>query len=268
MSTRSASSDASPTTSTSTGRSRALLWAVLVAAILQVVAPVVTINGPGASPGGGSGPELLITPVGWAFSIWGVIYALAIAQAVAALLAPGGRLPARFGLDQLVLYLGGAAWIVVAGFDSSTATFLALAVMFVAAVDGVLQLARADVVPGWFRALTRVAFGLYAGWVSAAFFLNLSTAMVAWGWVEADAVGWQVGVVVLATAVLVALLLLGRLAAYAAAALWALAGIAVTGAADGTAAVLGVALGGAACVAVATVVVLRDSRRKPTASAV
>ena len=64
---------------------RALAWAVLAAAVLEVVAPAITLNGPGSSPDAGSGPELLITPAGWAFSIWGVIYALAVAQAVGVL---------------------------------------------------------------------------------------------------------------------------------------------------------------------------------------
>jgi hypothetical protein len=64
---------------------RWLAWAVLVASVIEVIAPVVTANGPGSSPGDGSGSDLLITPVGWAFSIWGVIYTLAIVQAVAVL---------------------------------------------------------------------------------------------------------------------------------------------------------------------------------------
>ena len=66
---------------------RALAWAVLAASLLEVVAPAITLNGPGSSPDAGSGPELLITPAGWAFSIWGVIYALAITQAVGVLAA-------------------------------------------------------------------------------------------------------------------------------------------------------------------------------------
>jgi hypothetical protein len=230
-------------------RTAALSWAVLVAAVLQVVAPLVTISGPGSSPGGGSGPDLLITPVGWAFSIWGVIYLLAIAQAVCALLPASGRVPTRLMLDQVVLYLAAVVWIVVAALDTSTGTFLALAVMFAAAVDGVLTLRRAELSPSWFRTLTRVAFGLFAGWVSAAFFLNLSTAVVSWGWFDADDVAWQLVVVAVATLVLAALVLTGRLAAYAAAGVWALVGIAVTGADDGTTEVLVAAVVGGVVVA-------------------
>ena len=232
---------------------------MLATAVLQVVAPVVTINGPGASPGSGSGAELLITPVGWSFSIWGVIYTLAIVQAVSALVARDVVVDRRFQVDQVVLYVGAVLWIFMAALDSSTLTFLALAVMFGAAVDGVLTLARTAVEPRRHRLLTRAAFGLFAGWVSAAFFLNLSTALVGWGVVEADQVGWQLVVVAAATVVLVALVLRTRLTAYAAAGLWALMGIIVTGATEDTTAV--VVAGGVAALALAgaAVVALRGS---------
>ena len=160
---------------------RWLAWLVLAAAVLEVVAPIVTINGPGSSPGAGSGPDLLITPVGWAFSIWGVIYALAIAQAVGVLVQGRDGTPAvsrRLQIDLVVLYLGGALWIVLAGFDSSAATAAALLLMLVAGVDAVVTVSREHVAPHWLAVLTRASVGLYAGWVTAAFFLNVSTALV------------------------------------------------------------------------------------------
>lgn len=209
-------------------------WAVLAAAVVEVVAPVVTINGPGSSPASGSGPELLITPVGWAFSIWGVIYTLAIVQAVAAL-ATRATVPSRLQVDLVVLYLGGALWIALAGLDSSAATAAALLLMLVAAVDAVLTVRRASLVPRWFAVLTQASVGLYAGWVTAAFFLNVSTASVDAGLVDADDVGWQLVVVVVAVVTLVPLVALTRgNVAYALAGTWAMVGIAVTGSSDGT----------------------------------
>lgn len=233
---------------TTTG-TRPLAWAVLAAAVLEVVAPVVTINGPGASPGSGSGPELLITPVGWAFAIWGVIYTLAIAQAVAVLVRGADSVPRRLQVDQLVLYLGGAVWIVMSALDSSLATALALLVMLLAAVDGVVTAARHGFAPRWFAVLTRTAVGLYAGWVTAAFFLNLSTALVDLDVVDADTLGWQLVVVVVAVLTLLALTVTTRIVAYAAAGVWALVGIAVTGSANDDPQVLGLAIGAAVVLA-------------------
>lgn len=223
--------------------SRALAWGVLAASVLQVVAPVITINGPGSSPGNGSGPELLITPVGWAFSIWGVIYALAIVQAASVLVRGAETVPRRLQIDQIVLYLGGALWIALAGLDSSLATAGALLLMLVAAIDGVLTAARVPMTAGGWTTLTRAAIGLYAGWVTAAFFLNLSTALVDADAVEADALTWQIGMLVIADVALLAVTIACRgILTYPAAGAWALLGIGVTGASDGTTEVVWVAV--------------------------
>lgn len=221
-----------------------LSLAVLVAAVLQAVAPAVTILGPGASPGSGSGAELLITPAGWAFSIWGPIYALAICQAVLALRAGHGG-SRRLQVSQLVLYLGAVAWIAMAGLDSSTLAALALAVMFAAAVSAAVDVARRHASTGSASLLTRTAVGLYAGWVTAAFFLNLATATVALDLAAAGSLVWQVVVLVAATASLAVVLVRTRgLVAYAVAGVWALVGIAVAGASDGTATVVTTAVVG------------------------
>ncbi|MGA8211795.1 MAG: hypothetical protein WB441_06265 [Nocardioidaceae bacterium] len=248
-----------------TSGSRPLAWGVLVAAVLEVVAPAVTIYGPGTSPGAGAGPELLITPVGWAFSIWGVIYSLAIAQAVAVLVVGGGAVSRRLQIDQVVLYLGGALWIVLAGLDSSLATAAALLVMFVAGVDGVLTVARKAGTPPWVALLTRAAVGLYAGWVTAAFFLNVSTALVDVGAVEADSLPWQLVVLAVAALVLLTLTVAARgILTYAAAGVWALIGIAVTGVSDDTTEVTVLAVASAVVLVTVTLAV-RLSGRHPEA---
>ncbi|KAA1373660.1 hypothetical protein [Aeromicrobium fastidiosum] len=244
---------------------RRLAWVVLAAAVLEVIAPIVTINGPGSSPGAGSGPDLLITPVGWAFSIWGVIYALAIAQAIAVLVVGrdgGPTVSRRLQVDLVVLYLGGALWIVLAGFDSSAATAAALLLMLVAGVDAVLTVSREHAAPRWLARLTRASVGLYAGWVTAAFFLNVSTALVDAGAVEADDLGWQLVALVIAAATLVLLTVMTRgVVTYAVAGTWALFGIAVTGGADGTAEVV-VTAAVAAAVLVASLVAVRVAGRR------
>lgn len=246
---------------------RTLAWAVLGAALLQVLAPVVTIAGPGSSPGQGSGPDLLITPVGWAFSIWGVIYALAIAQAIAVLRAGAAGTPRRLQLDQVALYLGGTLWIALAGLDSSLATALALAVMLAAAADGVLTATRHALAPTWLATLTRASIGLYAGWVTAAFFLNVSTALVDADLVEVDVLAWQVVVLVAAATTLLVLVVATRGSlAFTAAGTWAMVGIAVTGAGDGTTTVVLVCV--VAAVALIATSLVTQARLRASADAV
>lgn len=243
---------------------RVLAWLVLAAAIGEVVAPVITINGPGASPGTGAGPELLITPVGWAFAIWGVIYALAIIQAVTVLVIGAEAVPRRLQIDQLVLYVGGAIWIFLAALDSSLATAAALLVMFVAALDGVLTARRHRVRPRFLSVATTSAIGLYAGWVTAAFFLNVSTALVDVGLVEADQLAWQLAILVVAVVTLAVITVAARgVLAYTAAGCWALAGIAVTGASDGTTAVIALTVASAVLLVLLTGVVRWRGRDLP-----
>lgn len=262
MTTDTATSDR---TSRTHDASRWLAWAVLAAAVVEVVAPVVTINGPGSSPGAGSGPDLLITPVGWAFSIWGVIYTLAVAQAIGVLVRGAGSTSRRLQVDLVVLYLGGALWIALAGLDSSLATAAALLLMLLAAVDAVTTLSREAISPRWLELLSLASVGLYAGWVTAAFFLNVSTAMVDAELVEADQVRWQVVVLAVAVVALLAVLVAVRgNVAYAVAGVWAMIGIAVTGSSDGTTEVLVAAVVGAVLiVGTAAAVRLRDRQAQP-----
>lgn len=240
---------------------RRLAWAVLAAAVLEVLAPVVTIAGPGSPPGEGAGPELAITPAGWAFSIWGVIYTLAILQALAALLTGSSRVPRRLQLDLLGLYLGGTAWILLAALSSSTATAVALLVMTVAGVDAALLVTRRRTGPTWLTLLTRAAVGLYAGWVTAALFLNVATALVELDLVAVGDLGWQLAVLLVAVATLLTITVAVRATvAYAAAGTWALVGIAATGLDERSTAVAATALS-AIVVLVVLTLVLRGTRR-------
>lgn len=217
----------------------ALAWAVLVTAIVQAVAPLLTFNGANESPGQGAGPDLLITPAGWAFSIWGVIYLLAIVQGVAVVVTRASGISARQQIAQIVLYLGATLWILMATVGSSVATASALLVMFLAAIVLVVSMAHQPMRPGWLDLLTRAAAGLYCGWVTAAFFLNVSTALVDVGVTNASEPGWQLVVLGIATVTLATLVVVSRAnLAFAAAGLWALIGIIATGRTNGTSSVV------------------------------
>ena len=217
----------------------ALKWAVLVTAVVQAVAPLLTFNGTDESPGQGAGPDLLITPAGWAFSIWGVIYLLAIVQGIAVVATRASGISARQQIAQIVLYLGATLWIFMAAVGSSVATASALLVMFLAAIVLVTTVARQPIQPGWLGILARAAVGLYCGWVTAAFFLNVSTALVDVGITDASEPVWQLVILCIATVALATLVLASRAnLAFATAGIWALIGIIVTGRTDGTSSVV------------------------------
>ncbi len=257
----------SQTSASSSRRGEApLAWAVLGAAVLQVVAPLVTFGATGTTPGSDSGADLLISPVGWAFAIWGAIYTLAIAQAIAVLVRGPREVSRRLQIGLIVLYLAGTLWIAVSETGSSLATAAALLVMLVAGVDAVLTVTRESIAPRWFSILSRASVGLYAGWVTAAFFLNASTALVDVGSFDPRELPWQLVVLVVAVVTLLAITVLTRgNLTFAAAGAWALIGIAVTASSDGTTEVTVVALVSIALVAVAAGAVRVSGRRAHTA---
>ena len=205
---------------------RRLGWALLAAAIIQVVAPVVQSLSDVEQPSDGS-EDLLITPAGWAFSIWSLIYLLAIVHAVVTVWRHDGIGRKRFVVDLIVLYLGAAVWIAVSAAGISWATFIVLVLMTWFAIDAA-RIAAATRLPEprWIGHLARATSGIFAGWVSAAVFLNLGTGALELDLVNESATGWQV--MLLAGAAIFAIginMLMPRSPGYAAATIWAHIGV-------------------------------------------
>lgn len=201
-------------------------WLLLGVAVLQVAAPAVQRLLDVSQPADGS-DGLLITPAGWTFSIWGVIYLLAIVHAVVTLRIGAGVENPRFVHDLIALYVGAAVWIAASATGSSLATLIVLAVMTWFAVDAARLANGAGAVdPAWTGALARTTSGLYAGWVSAAVFLNVGTAVLEIGLGEADQTGWQVVLLIMAAIFALSVnAMLSHSPAYAVAVAWALVGI-------------------------------------------
>lgn len=230
----------------------ALPWIVLAAAVLQAAAPVASYFGLGAEPGD-TDVELDISPAGYAFSIWGLIYFLAIALAVAAVVkkTTGTAEESRLQIDLTIAYLAAAAWIFASAAGNSTLTALLLTLMAVALVDAVLVAARPKQSAGgedtgWVTTLARASIGSYAAWVTVAVFLNLASAAVSFGWVSDNDLNWQVAVLAVAalTCLTVTWLVAPTTPVYPATLVWAFIAVVVA------------AWGGSTVVVVTTVVAL------------
>jgi len=214
-------------------------WGLLVAAVLQAAAPVVQALSDVEQPSDGS-EDLLVTPAGWAFSIWSLIYALAIIHAVVTVWRHDGVGSRRFVWDLIALYLGAAAWIAVSAAGISWATFVVLVVMTWFAIDAARIAASTRLrEPRWIGHLARATSGIFAGWVSAAVFLNLGTGALELDLVSPSDETWQV--LLLAGAAIFALgvnLLMPRSPGYAAAAIWAQVGVIAAVAGESTPALI------------------------------
>lgn len=160
---------------------------VVVLAVGQAAAPGLhAITGLGRSIGDGDAEaELPVVPLGYAFSIWGAIFAGSIAYAVFQAL-PGGRRLARLGV--LAPWAAGAfgacaVWSLVAQFWNNWLTVPIFVVILACLLAGLVRY-RAMGGPGSKREMLLVVapLSVFAGWSTVAIFANIST--VLWMWPE------------------------------------------------------------------------------------
>lgn len=222
----------------------------VIFAITQALAPAMPAMGYGITVGARgnfqSPPEV---PAGYAFSIWGLIFALALVYAVWQALPSQRDQPLfrEIGNTTWQLFALSTLWMVIAQLDGPTIVLaaiillmLALAFRAVAAAVHGLPTSRAQ------GLLTRPLFGLYAGWLSLAVFLNLSALAREMGWAPLGLEGWYYPAAVLGSAALLVIFGLFALRGslwYAAAALWGLVGVVIQNYGTETAPVAWVAAG-------------------------
>jgi len=162
-----------------------------------------------------------VQPAGYAFAIWGLIYAFLLAGAVFGLwkraAAPDWD---RARLPLVISLLIGTPWLAVAG-QSAIAASVMIVLM---AVFAIMALARA---PTRDRIWFQVPAALYAGWLTAASFVALASTSAGYGLLT-DSTGWAyIGIVgALAVAVFV-LWRVPQAPEYALTVVWALIGIIV-----------------------------------------
>jgi hypothetical protein len=143
--------------------------------------------------------ENLLIPAGWAFAIWGLIYAWLLAYTVVQLLPSTYDDPR---LDRAAPWAAGAmaacgAWSLVFAqewFPASLAVMLvALSLTFKAHLALGIGRPAQTAMMGW----ARRAWGVLAGWLTAATVANASLVLEALGYGGAPLgpVGWAVGVI-------------------------------------------------------------------------
>ena len=161
-----------------------------------------------------------VQPAGYAFAIWGLIYAWLIVGVIYGLWkradAPQWNAMRPALLVSLTI---GAAWLPVATFSPIWATIL-IWLMLIPALVALSQSPVAD------KAWASWPVGLYTGWLSAASFAAIGLILAGYGWTSQTTAAWLcVGFAsLLGFAVQ---LKLGRAPTYGIAVIWALIAIAV-----------------------------------------
>jgi hypothetical protein len=171
-----------------------------------------------------AGPGEAITPPGPFFAIWGLVIALWLAVAASCWWRYNPVLAGRIGWAVIVAQLGFTGWLFVASAGSGIGTVAVFAVILASLLVAMARLRCVPPGPG--VRLAGAAIGLYAGWSSAAIWLNVVTTLPTR---LADSTPVQcaglVGTGLTAAAVL---RLLRPPAAYPAALAWGLVGVGVS----------------------------------------
>jgi hypothetical protein len=155
----------------------ALRIGVLIAAVLQIAVPAFVNPFSDGEDAVRAGPSSQIEPAGYAFSIWGPIYFLALGYAVWQLL-PAGRadpVTARIAPLALPLYLGSSLWLFAAAeYLPLWLTMPILGAMAACAATALIIGMQTRTASLWRLALVAVGFGMYAAWTLCATFVNIA----------------------------------------------------------------------------------------------
>lgn len=139
-------------------------------------------NGQSMGTVSGKYPTLL-TPAGYAFSIWGLIFLSLTLYAVWQLL-PAQRtnpLPDAVAQPLTLASIATALWVVLFAYERILPCWLAMMIILgalIIAYGRARRLVLADVAPRW----VSVPFALYLGWISVAFTINSIIGLRQLGW--------------------------------------------------------------------------------------
>src|SRR3712207_521450 len=208
--------------------------AVMLGAIFQIAVAVST--GPAVGRVSEENPTLVV-PADYAFVIWTPIFLLALIYAVYQALPSNRESPLlrRIGWFSALAYFSNGIWEIVFPAREFVLSQMVFVGISTGAVIAFVLVQRGAAGSGsWFdRWFVAPAFGLLAGWVTAAFFVGLVTVLVATG-----VLGGGIGEALFGALMLIvggaaacAMILAGRTGpvqgyfAYGGAVLWALAGV-------------------------------------------
>ena len=197
-----------------------------------------------------------VQPAGYAFAIWGLIYAWLVVSAIYGIWKRAddpawdrARLP-------LIVSLGvGTPWLAIA----NTSPLWATITIFIMALGAILALMRAPHQDYWWF---RAPVGIYAGWLTAASFVSLGSTAAGYG-VLTDQMGWAYlgisGALVLALVVLRAT----QATPYGLTVVWALVAIVVANQMDNWT-VSALALAGIVAISATTAIIRTTARPAPS----
>jgi benzodiazapine receptor len=174
-----------------------VMLATVVVIVVNFLAATGRINGVMPNEISDKDPTV-ITPAGWAFSIWSVIYAGLIGFSILQLMPSRRARFARARVPFLVSCLANCMWILF--WHHFHIGMCAVVIALLAASLVWVNIALEKPVGAVETIFTKGVFGLYAGWVTVAMLVNFAVYLVSSG-VETSIAAWDtIGILLLALA--------------------------------------------------------------------
>jgi len=170
----------------------------------------------------------LVTPAGFTFAIWGIIYTLLAVFIIYQLLAKNKTFLQQVGVFFALSSLLNICWLFLWHYNLIS---YSLILMFGLLASLILVYLRLDIgratVSLKERICVHLPFSVYLGWISIATIANVSVALTAVGW---DGFGipdetWAVVIICVASVLTLAMLVLRKDVAFSLVVVWALVGI-------------------------------------------
>jgi len=174
----------------------------------------------------------LVTPAGYVFAIWGIIYVLLLAFVIyQALPSQKDKLfQKQIGLIFILSSLFNCVWLFLWQYDFITESVVVMFALLATLIAIYLRLnigkAKVSLKE---KLLVHLPFSVYLGWITIAAIANVASALVSVNW---DGFGlspeiWAVTVLTVALVITLAVIVTRRDIAYSLVIVWALGGIAV-----------------------------------------
>lgn len=126
-----------------------------------------------------------VTPAGWAFSVWGIIYIGLIAYAIYQALPAQRTNPRlrRIGYWYLLSCVANIAWLFLWSNELITLSLVAMVVLLLSLITLYLKAdmnrSNIDRVERW---CVNIPFGIYMGWITVATIVNVTVVLYNQGW--------------------------------------------------------------------------------------
>ena len=171
----------------------------------------------------------LITPAGYTFAIWGIIYTLlGLFVIYQALPSDKGKTTEKVDWFFILSCIANICWLFLWQFEYLAVSVVLMFLLFASLLKAYLNLGISKLSISWReRIAVHAPFSVYFGWITIASIANVAAALVSVGWngLGLSAETWGILVILIALLITTLVVITRRDVAYGLVIVWALIGI-------------------------------------------